>query len=125
MASAVLALLNGMLLASERYEWNGRQRAALGRAHLVFLVGHAGELLLRAAATGTAFFAVKWNQFELCALALSLLGEWLVFLDLAIFKRRFSCATPPWAFVIVAQLLYMMVLRVRDGTRKHETSKII
>ncbi|KAL3231877.1 hypothetical protein MRX96_023145 [Rhipicephalus microplus] len=74
-ASAVLALLNGMLLASERYEWNGRQRAALGRAHLVFLVGHAGELLLRAAATGTAFFAVKWNQFELCALALSLLGK--------------------------------------------------
>ncbi|KAH6938618.1 hypothetical protein HPB50_011198 [Hyalomma asiaticum] len=74
-ASVVLALLNGMLLASERYEWNGRQRAALGRAHLVFLVGHAGELLLRAAATGTAFFAVKWNQFELCALVLSLLGD--------------------------------------------------
>ncbi|XP_077512581.1 sodium channel protein type 5 subunit alpha-like [Amblyomma americanum] len=74
-ASAALALLNGALLASERHEWNGRQRSALGRAHLVFLGAHAAELLLRVAAAGASFFAAKWNQFELCTLALSLLGQ--------------------------------------------------
>ncbi|KAL1439029.1 hypothetical protein MTO96_047496 [Rhipicephalus appendiculatus] len=103
-ASAVLALLNGVLLSSERYEWNGRQRAALGRAHLVFLVGHAGELLLRAAATGTAFFAVKWNQFELCALALSLLGD-------VVLLSGVSQSRPEW--VLLRGLRTLAILRPR------------
>ncbi|XP_070388204.1 sodium channel protein type 4 subunit alpha A-like isoform X3 [Dermacentor albipictus] len=102
-ASAALALLNGMLLASERYEWNERQRAALGRAHLVFLVGHAAELLLRAAATGAAFFAVKWNQFELCALVLSLLGD-------VVLLSGVSQSRPEW--VLLRGLRTLAILRV-------------
>lgn len=73
--SAALVLLNAALLASEQYEWTSAQRTALGRTHFVFLLTYGLELAIRASASGAAFFAAKWNQFELCTLALSLLGE--------------------------------------------------
>ncbi|KAH9371712.1 hypothetical protein HPB48_011489 [Haemaphysalis longicornis] len=100
--SASLALLNGVLLASERHEWSPTQRGALGHTHLVFLTAYAFELLVRAVGTGTAFFTARWNQFELCTLILSLIG--------ALALPSVSPSKPAW--VILRGLRSLAVLRM-------------
>ncbi|CAN7996362.1 unnamed protein product, partial [Ixodes hexagonus] len=75
LVSAILVLLDGMLLASEAHNWSHGMRRSLGKAHVVFLIGFAFELGIHAGAAGGTFLASKWRQFELCTLLLSLLGS--------------------------------------------------